>query len=927
MNADMSENASSEKRPHTFKDLSSGKAAEGLRAAAGLSQPFKNKEAPRSILTLKGPENPQIHNLETEYRHLEAQSIELTLAESRLKSGDQSDSIRKQLIGIDRKRSLAKKRMGEIERALTEMREITRNAFPPGGTLAPETSRVRVPQYWRGTTVAETLEPATMIDESITLSPDPMESSAARRSPEPVAQPESSASVPQGNVVAKFVERIKAQNLPAEAIDQTVNAIQDDRLREKVREQLAVTATIQTESAGDAIPPTPPPPETPPTQTSVPVTDLEREDLAATDLSIDEAVLETADREREDVVATGVAADVPAIEQEPVAVPVADTEMSMAHQEKAAERATPFDEIPQELPKTSDGEGVAETAGGEPAPPQTAFETALRKIHDRDPEQANRILNTIEGKDGPVREKFLKLIAATETQREEQVERAEKSLSEKVFGFVKNMGEQYKSLSFGKKVGIGMALITAVAGGMLLSGAALPAALTAGFTGKRIYGAAMMGMVTAIAVEADRKRYHEKKGGERTEQEAAKDRRHALLMGLLASGGVLAAGQAISGATQIYEHFNGAGAVSARIAELKQELGMGPSSSPTLYETFGQTPEVNAVMNGEAPAASFPEHMGGGSASVIDAAPLDKIEVTVKPGDNLWNLIKERVDAQQLTANLNADQKIRFINSIKNEFAAMSPEELKAIGFGSGNIDMIHPGDTIDLTKVLGDTSFLPEALHDAEMFDGHLAPKVEITPEAAAGISEQVVSAPAASAAEDLPASITETPMDELPENEAPVAPENTLRDSSGETVRDGFGDPVRTGEDTLLDQPYTREQFTSKELGRLNEAIAAGPDRGLADSLNVIYPPADGEVWTVGEKSASWASMKGQSAWELFYRPESLDPSVASNSSTPKLRAFMQGLSEYNIQPERSETVESFLRRALGVVAEKSTNQTWSA
>lgn len=590
------------------------------------------------------------------------------------------------------------------------------------------------------------------------------------------------------------------------------------------------------------------------------VKDLEREDLAATEIPAGE--IEAEDRHETPVAET------------PVTIPVADTEGPV--------RSTTTPEIPAQ-------------------PATTPFESSLRSIHDRDPEQANRILNTIEGKDGPIREKFLKAIAATETQREAQVERARKSLSKEAFGFVKNIGERYQRLPLGVKVGIAASLW---AGTQLFSGG-LGAIFAGAVVGKRI----LTGAATAVTIEAALHKLHERKGKTRTENQEMWDRRIALLSGVLAGGGAM----------YLFEKFGGGSVPSpdtARIAELRHELGASGSlrlDTPSPLYDMAHTPEVNAVVTGEAPVASFPNMPSG----------IPSIEVTVKSGDNLWNLITEKMDAQGLTATLTADQKTYFIDSLKDKFAAMSPDELKAIGIGSGNIDMIRAGETIDLTKVLGDTQFVPSALHNAEMFNGNLAPAGE-------HVIEQVTPAPAGEhliTPEDLPASITETPADQLPEHPIPqAAPENVLRDGSGEVVRDGFGDPVRTGEN-LLDHAYTREHFSEHEISRLGDAVSAGPEKGLPETLNVIYPPTDGEVWTVGEKSASWAAMKGQSAWELFYRPESLDSSLASNPSTSKLRAFIQGLTEYNIQPERSETVEGFLKRALATVAEKSPNRTWSA
>ncbi len=106
--------------------------------------------------------------------------------------------------------------------------------------------------------------------------------------------------------------------------------------------------------------------------------------------------------------------------------------------------------------------------------------------------------------------------------------------------------------------------------------------------------------------------------------------------------------------------------------------------------------------------------------------PTSKIEFVVEKGDTLWGGIETKLSAQGLFAGMEAGQKTYVLDALKDKFAAMSPKELVDIGFSSGNIDLVHPGDTIDLTKVLGDAQLLPNVLHQAEMLSPEQISSIE---------------------------------------------------------------------------------------------------------------------------------------------------------------------------------------------------------
>lgn len=107
----------------------------------------------------------------------------------------------------------------------------------------------------------------------------------------------------------------------------------------------------------------------------------------------------------------------------------------------------------------------------------------------------------------------------------------------------------------------------------------------------------------------------------------------------------------------------------------------------------------------------------GSSAVVAETgaeAVTSDIKHVVESGDNVWNIVKENLSERGLLKNMNRAEQTYLIDSIKDEFAALSPEELKAIGISSGNVDMLEVGDTLDLSRVLGDKEFVAHMAEEA---------------------------------------------------------------------------------------------------------------------------------------------------------------------------------------------------------------------
>jgi len=89
----------------------------------------------------------------------------------------------------------------------------------------------------------------------------------------------------------------------------------------------------------------------------------------------------------------------------------------------------------------------------------------------------------------------------------------------------------------------------------------------------------------------------------------------------------------------------------------------------------------------------------------------------------VWDGIEKTLQNQGSFEGLNESQQTIFTDSIKDRIALMSPEELHQIGISSDNINLVHPGETIDLSHVLGETppvdkiveqvSTLPDSVSD----------------------------------------------------------------------------------------------------------------------------------------------------------------------------------------------------------------------
>ena len=91
------------------------------------------------------------------------------------------------------------------------------------------------------------------------------------------------------------------------------------------------------------------------------------------------------------------------------------------------------------------------------------------------------------------------------------------------------------------------------------------------------------------------------------------------------------------------------------------------------------------------------------------------VKVTVEKGDNLWKIIEDQLEESSKFDGMNAEQRVHFIDDLKDDFANMTEAQRAEIGFKRpGDIGFIVPNQKLDLSSVLGDDSVVEKARLDA---------------------------------------------------------------------------------------------------------------------------------------------------------------------------------------------------------------------
>ena len=98
-----------------------------------------------------------------------------------------------------------------------------------------------------------------------------------------------------------------------------------------------------------------------------------------------------------------------------------------------------------------------------------------------------------------------------------------------------------------------------------------------------------------------------------------------------------------------------------------------------------------------------------------EAEQAEKVPSIVKKGDNLWKIIENNLDSNKAMEGLEEGARTHMIDALKDRFEKMSPDELKALGFSSGDADILKVGDKLDLSKILGSPDTVMKTLLEAK--------------------------------------------------------------------------------------------------------------------------------------------------------------------------------------------------------------------
>ncbi|MBI4121130.1 MAG: hypothetical protein HY457_02655 [Parcubacteria group bacterium] len=278
--------------------------------------------------------------------------------------------------------------------------------------------------------------------------------------------------------------------------------------------------------------------------------------------------------------------------------------------------------------------------------------------------------------------------------------------------YMRGASERYAKLPFYQKIAVGLALTAGVGSGALLGGPA-GLAITAGAMGAKLGVGFLTFLGTYEAVEslAERSR----------ERQVKFWNKYPRVLGAVAgaiTGGISAysIGQALEWVADNFASSATEGAARVAVEAADRGGQVVAEVRPGLVEPKVVTPEMP-------PASDYAEGSGvyavggevGSQESVVQigAEAARTITAEVAKGDTVWGLLKNGLGEK--LAGLSPEQQTYVIDGLKDKLAAMTPAELKDLGIKSGNIDRIFPGQKLDFTSLLGDSSLVEKLKAGAE--------------------------------------------------------------------------------------------------------------------------------------------------------------------------------------------------------------------
>lgn len=268
----------------------------------------------------------------------------------------------------------------------------------------------------------------------------------------------------------------------------------------------------------------------------------------------------------------------------------------------------------------------------------------------------------------------------------------------------------------------------------------------------------------------------------------------------------------------------------------------------------------------------------------------------VQPGDNIWNIIEKKLEAHELFRGLEEGQRLHLIDELKDRVAKMSTEELREFGIASGDPNLIHPGETLDFSRIMNS-----ESVTDATANAENLSVKEISSIEAAAN-------------------------------NPTSQTPSSVEVSNEGATFAD-------LGEPTIAADSEQGRMLAAQRGDFLHSMAAEQTAEFVAESvinedIHKLYGSngllGSGLLGTDGTKSVDWLDIKDRTVGAVLEKnqfpltdqwgDEVTQLGYDSPGAVTKMQHYLRGIMQAsNVAPNPQESVQAYLERAITAMASR--------
>lgn len=315
----------------------------------------------------------------------------------------------------------------------------------------------------------------------------------------------------------------------------------------------------------------------------------------------------------------------------------------------------------------------------------------------------------------------------------------------------------------------------------------------------------------------------------------------------------------------------------------------------------------------------------GGIPDVIHSDDFEQPEwsggngiVEVRQGDNLWNILKQQLHESGATDDMTEQQKNYVIDSIQDKLREASEEDLLKMGFSSKDIGVIHAGEKLDLSGILGNKDTMHNILERA----GHLGATTPPEGMAVAGTPEVIHSDDFENYSKWEGGQAADHPVAET-QNEAPAP----RRGSGHGFYGDGVKKDVKIGGFYGNEHPH-RVNFGEHGIEDVTD-VRSGGSGGLEHGRTVDLGQHGAGKYGIAEAMADSRTVEAANAaeagdqisrlWEMRHPGESAPSSLIERAQ--ELRAHGIPLENNPLFAEESlSRVEDRLKDIFGPAGSKS-------